>query len=79
MKRVTWNILKIGVTLAIIIFLFSRVDLAVMAQHLARANLWLLLAALALYFLAIALGALKWQVLVHAQNLSMSFNDLLVY
>ncbi len=59
----------LGVTAAIIVFLFSRVDLAVMAQHLARANAGLLLAALALYFFAIFLGALKWQILVHAQKL----------
>jgi len=79
MKRVTWNVLKIGVTLAIIVFLFSRVDLAVMAQHLANANYLLLLIALAMYFLAIAIGALKWQVLVRAQNLNDSFADLLIY
>lgn len=79
MKNVIWNILKLGVTLAIIVFLFSRVDLAVMAQHLAKANLGLLLLALALYFLAIALGGLKWQALVRAQNLDASFVDLLVY
>ena len=79
MKRVTWNVLKIGVTLAIIVFLFSRVDLSVMAQHLAKANLGLLLLALVLYFLAIALGALKWQALVRTQNLDTPFADLLVY
>jgi uncharacterized protein (TIRG00374 family) len=79
MRQVTWNILKVGVTLAIIVFLFARVDLAVMAQHLARANPVLLLVACALYFLAIALGAAKWQVLVRAQNLNGSLGDLLTY
>jgi uncharacterized protein (TIRG00374 family) len=79
MRQVTWNILKVGVTLAIIVFLFARVDLAVMAQHLARANPVLLLVACALYFLAIALGAAKWQVLVRTQNLSGSLGDLLTY
>ncbi|MBI5033437.1 MAG: flippase-like domain-containing protein [Chloroflexi bacterium] len=79
MKSITWNILKIGVTLAIIVFLFSRVDLALMVQHLARANPWLLLIALLLYFLAIAIGAFKWQVLVNAQNLTGSFSELLTY
>jgi len=79
MRQVTWNILKVGVTLATIVFLFARVDLAVMAQHLARANPVLLLVACALYFLAIALGAAKWQVLVRAQNLNGSLGDLLTY
>lgn len=79
MKTILWTAGKIGVTLAIIIFLFARVDLAVMARHLARANMLLLLLALALYFFAIGLGALKWQVLVRAQNMGMPLGDLLAY
>ncbi|HEX7592984.1 MAG TPA: lysylphosphatidylglycerol synthase transmembrane domain-containing protein [Anaerolineae bacterium] len=79
MTNLAFNLLKLGVTAAIIVFLFSRVDLAVMAQHLARANAGLLLAALALYFFAIFLGALKWQILVHAQNLDGSLGGLLAY
>jgi len=79
MKNLIWNILKVGVTAAIIIFLLSRVDLATMAQHLARANIPLLLLALALYFFAIFLGALKWQMLVRAQGLDASLGDLLAY
>ncbi len=79
MKNLIFNLLKVGVTVAIIVFLFARVDLAVMAQHLARANAVLLLAALALYFLAIFLGALKWRVLVRAQNLDVALGDLLSY
>jgi len=79
MKNLIWNIFKITVTLAIILFLFSRVDLAVMAQHLARANFLLLLVALALYFLAITIGALKWQVVVRAQNIHVPLGNLLVY
>ncbi len=71
--------LKIGVTLVIILFLLSRVDLVVMAEHLAGANMLLLLLALALYFAAIALGAVKWQVLVRAQKLAISLGDLLAY
>lgn len=79
MKATLWTAGKIGVTIAIIIFLFARVDLAVMARHLARANMLLLLLALALYFLAIGLGALKWQVLVRAQNMNIRLGDLLAY
>lgn len=79
MKTTLWTAGKIGVTIAIIIFLFARVDLVVMARHLARANMLLLLLALALYFLAIGLGALKWQVLVRAQNMNIPLGDLLAY
>lgn len=79
MKQLVFYFLKVGVTIAIIVFLFARVDLAVMAQHLARANVALLLIALALYFLAITLGAVKWRVLVRVQNLTVSLGDLLAY
>jgi len=73
------NLVKIAVTLVIIAFLFARVDLRVMAQHLARANVAWLFVALALYFAAIALSVVKWQILVRAQALPASFGDLLVY
>ncbi len=79
MKTTLWTASKIGVTIAIIVFLFARVDLAAMARHLARANMLLLLLALSLYFLAIVLGALKWQVLVRAQEIDVSLGDLLSY
>ncbi len=79
MKNHLLNLIKIVVTVAIIAFLFMRVDLQVMAQHLARANVALLLAALALYFVAIALSVVKWQILVRAQNIPAAFGDLLVY
>ena len=79
MKNLAFNLLKIGVTAGIILFLFSRVDLAVMAQHLERANAALLFIALALYFFAIFLGAVKWQVLVRAQQMDMPLGDLLAY
>lgn len=79
MKTSLWTIGKIGVTVALIAFLFARADLAVMAQHLARANAALLLIALALYFLAITLGAVKWHVLVRVQNMTVSLGDLLAY
>ena len=70
LKQTIWTLIKILATLAIIILLFTRVDLAVMAQHLARANPALLLLALALYFFAIIIGAMKWRVLVQAQDIS---------
>ncbi len=74
-----WNLLKVGVTLGIIAFLLTQVNLAAMAQYLARADFALLLVAFALYFLAITLGAVKWQVVVRAQNLAGSFGDLLTF
>ena len=79
MKNIVFNLLKIVVTLGIIIYLFSRVDLGVMAQYLARANFALLLLALAAYFVAVALNAVKWQIVVRAQSMNTSLRSLLVY
>ncbi len=71
--------LKIGVTLGIIVLLLRQVDLAAVARHLASANPFLLLLAFALYMAAISLGAVKWQVLVHAQGLDLPLGQLLAY
>jgi uncharacterized protein (TIRG00374 family) len=79
MKNTIWTFAKIGITIAIIVFLFARVDLAVMAQQLARANAGLLFVALALYFVAILLNAVKWQGLVRAQGIRAPFGNLLTY
>ncbi len=79
MRNSLWTLVKVAATLSIVAFLLTRVDLAVMAQHLARANAAFLLLAFGLYFSAIALGALKWQILARAQGLACSFGDLLTY
>lgn len=79
MKTHFLNFLKISVTVAIIAFLFARVDVNAMAQYLARADAGRLLLALVLYFLAISVSVFKWDILVRAQNLRAAFSDLLVY
>lgn len=79
MKNKVWTLIKILATLAIIAFLFSRIDPGKMAQSIARANPWLLLLALALYFLAIFIGAVKWDVLVRAQGMTVSVGKLFTY
>ncbi len=79
MKSRILTFVKIVATLVIIVFLFTRVDLQRMAQYVARANPLLLFSALALYFFAIFLGAVKWRVLVRAQDMPASMSGLLVY
>lgn len=79
MKQTLFTLIKIGVTIAISVFLFARVDLNTMVAHVARANGVTLLLALALYFVAIGLSVFKWEIVVRAQNLRVSFSDLLVY
>lgn len=73
------NVLKIAVTLALVIFLLTRIDLARMASLIAGANWLLLLLALALYFAAIGVGVLKWLILVRAQEIPSTFTQLLAF
>lgn len=79
MKQTLFTLIKIGVTIAIIVFLFSRVDVNAMVYQIARANGVALLLALALYFLAIGLSVFKWDIVVRAQNIRVPFNDLMMY
>lgn len=79
MKTHLFNLFKLAVTVAIIVFLFARVDVNAMARHLARADAARLLLALALYFLAIGVSVFKWEILVRAQHLRAAFGDLSVY
>lgn len=79
MKQSVVNLLKLLVTLALFVFLLTRIPLQVVWGIIAEANVALLLAALALYFGAIVLGAVKWEILVKAQNIDVSLGALLSY
>jgi uncharacterized protein (TIRG00374 family) len=71
------TLLKLVISLALILFVFARVDLAAVAAQLAAANLWPALAALLFYLLAIAINAAKWHVLLRAQGIRIPFGELL--
>ncbi len=73
------NVLKVLVSLGLVVWVFSRVNLAQVGLQLASAKLWFFLAALALYVLAIAINAVKWQVLLHAQNVHIPFGAALEF
>jgi uncharacterized membrane protein YbhN (UPF0104 family) len=68
-RRLLITLVKAGVSLALLAFLFSRVD-APRLWHLARsASIPWLAAALALYYLMICVSAWRWGVLLDAQGL----------
>ncbi|MBI3915012.1 MAG: flippase-like domain-containing protein [Chloroflexi bacterium] len=79
MKKTFSTLIKLTITISIIAFLFSRVDLARMADQLSRANAAYLAIALALYFAAIFVGAVKWHLLARAQAMRASLGALLTY
>jgi uncharacterized membrane protein YbhN (UPF0104 family) len=75
-RRLLLTILKVGVSLALLAFLFSRVD-APRLWHLARsASIGWLAAALGLYYLMICVSAWRWGVLLEAQGLRFPFRRL---
>lgn len=79
MKQHLVTALKILVTVALFAFLLTRIDLRLVGAIIAQADPVLLLLALALYFVAIILGAIKWQILVKAQDIDASLGALLSF
>jgi uncharacterized protein (TIRG00374 family) len=73
--------LKIAVSVILIAYLLSRVGLAnvVEVMRAASANYLYLLVALAIYFGAITLGSLKWQILLRAQSIDVPLANLLSF
>jgi uncharacterized protein (TIRG00374 family) len=73
--------LKIAVSAILIAYLLSRVGLAnvVEVMRSASANYLYLLVALAIYFGAITLGSLKWQILLRAQSIEVPLANLLAF
>jgi len=74
-----FTVLKILLGLVLVGWSFSKVDMAQVGAQLAAANPWLFLAALALYFLAIVVNGVKWQILLRAQEMFVPFSAVLQF
>lgn len=72
-------LLKLVVSAALIVFIFSRVDLTALRARLAGAHGLFILLALIVYFGAIVLNTAKWAVLLRAQVPGVPFSALLRY
>jgi uncharacterized protein (TIRG00374 family) len=74
-------VLKIAVSVILIAYLLSRVGLANVVEVLrsASTNYVYLLVALAMYFGAITLGSVKWQILLRAQSIQVPLSSLLSF
>lgn len=71
------TVLKVLISLGLIAYLFTRVNLAEVKEALAAAHYGYLALALALYFGAIALNVYKWGYLLRTQRLNVPFPRLL--
>ena len=80
MKDRLFTLLKVSISVGLIAYLLLvKVDLSQVGQAIASANIWYLLLALALYFVAITVGCTKWKLLLAAQGIQMSLPQLLSF
>lgn len=79
MRSRAFGLLKVVVSVGLIAFLLTRVDIGLLWGLISGADPWLLLVALALYLLAITLGCVKWWFLISPLGMKTPFSDLLAY
>ncbi len=70
------NLLKILVSVGLLIFIFSTIDLPAFLEAVGRANLWWLLAALAIMLLGVIIRAWRWQILLDAIGVPVPLTEL---
>jgi len=73
MKSHWKTLLKVAISLGLILFLLSRIDVHALAQNLAHANRWWLTATVILFALSILLRTLRWRVLTDARGMGVPF------
>ncbi len=76
MRRHWKTLLKVVISLGLILFLLSRIDVHALAQNLSHANPWWLGATVILFALSILLRTLRWQVLTDARGMGVPFSRL---
>jgi hypothetical protein len=79
LKNRLFTLAKIAVTVGLIAYVFSTVNLKAVAASLAAANPWLILLALAFYLLAITINGMKWNVLLQAQEVRVPFRAVMQF
>ncbi len=79
MRRHLGTLLKLVISLGLIVFVLARVHLPTLAGHLLAANLWWVGLAMLLFWLAMAINAVKWWVLLRSQAIAVPFRALLNY
>lgn len=79
MKEKVLTVLKIIISLALIAYLFYKIDLSAALRLMAQADPLYISLALLLYLGAITTGGLKWYILLRAQGIHIPFLSLLGY
>lgn len=79
MKNHLFTVAKIAITVGLIAYVFSTVNINAVRLSLSTANIWLILLALAFYILAITINARKWYVLLRALDVLVPFRAALQF
>jgi uncharacterized protein (TIRG00374 family) len=80
MKQSLWNLLKLAIGLALLVYLYTRLeDPARLWQQIVEADKWLLVAGAFCYSAAVALGGYKWGILLESAGIQAGLGRLLAY
>lgn len=75
-RKQVLNFLKIAVSLGLLIFIFSTIDLSTFLQVVLAANPWWLLAALVMMMVGVVIRAWRWKVLLDAIGVVVRLGEL---
>ncbi len=75
-RKQLFNVLKIAVSLALLIFIFSGLDLPAFTGAVSSANAWWLLLALVTMMVGVVIRAYRWQILLDAIGVRVSLTEL---
>ena len=79
MKDRLITLVKVLVSLGLITYLFTRIDIAQIGKALQSANYWYLLPATLFYLAAMSSAGLKWYILLRTQGIRVPFRAVLSY
>jgi uncharacterized protein (TIRG00374 family) len=75
-KKQLLNIAKIVVSVGLLIFIFSTIDIPAFLQVVQSANLWWLMAGLAMTIIGVFVRALRWKILLDAIKVRVPLGEL---
>lgn len=78
-QRRLLNLAKIAITVGLLLYIFTKVDLVRVKTYLAHADYRLVALALAFYLLAIVVNGVKWQTLLRALEVHVPFSAVLQF
>jgi uncharacterized protein (TIRG00374 family) len=80
MPQQLWNLLKLAIGLALLVYLYNRLqDPSRLWRQIVEADKWLLLAGALCYSAAVALGGYKWGLLLESAGIRVTLGRLLAY